>query len=262
MNDISGFEKKGPVIQSVDRALNILGLLGTVDDELGVTEISKMLGLHKSTIYGLLKTLETRGYVEQNLDSCKYRLGLMLFELGNRVKNNLDLKNISDYYLEQLRKSTGETVHLAIMDSGEVVYIDKKESSESMRMVSQVGKRLPMHCSGIGKALLSHLTDSQIEEIITAKGLSKMTPNTIVDLKRLREELEVIRKQGYAIDNEEISEGLICVAAPIRNYSSEVIAAISVAGPKARINEEKLKDVKRHVLNISQIISGKLGYKC
>jgi len=252
--------RRGSFVQSVDRALDILESFGVDNKELGVTEISRILGLHKSTVYGLLNTMENRGYIVQNPSSGKYRLGLKLFELGCRVEKSMDLKKITDYYLEMLRQETGETVHLAIMDSQEVVYIDKKEGLESMRMVSQVGKRLPLHCSAIGKVLFAYLDQDRIEKIINEKGLLKMTAKTITDPSLLKEELDEIKVKGYAIDNEEIAEGLVCVAAPIRNYSNEVIAAISVAGPKARIDSGKLEAVKESVLQISQAISDKLGY--
>lgn len=254
-------EKKAHTIQSVDRAIDILEVFGDGRNELGVTEISKLLGLHKSTTFGLLTTLEVRGYLEKNVVTGKYQLGLKLFELGNQVQNGMELKRVADQYLEQLLAENGETVHLVIMDDGEAIYIDKKEGPESMRMVSQVGKRLPMHCSGVGKTLLAHLPEIEINKIICKKGLPGLTAKTITEPEALFEELKRIREQGYALDNEEISEGLMCVAAPIRNYSGQVMAALSVAGPTVRMNGEKIEEVKESVLRVCNAISCRLGYK-
>lgn len=258
---LKGDEKKAHTIQSVDRALDILEAFGDGRNELGVTELSKMLGLHKSTAYGLLTTLEVRGYLVKHTVSGKYRLGLKLFELGNQVQNGMDLKLVADQYLEQLLAENGETVHLVIMDGGEAIYIDKKEGPESMRMVSQVGKRLPVHCSGVGKTLLAHLPEPEINSIIAEKGLPSFTAKTITDPDVLKKELQLIRDQGYALDNEEISEGLMCIAVPIRNHTGNVIAALSVAGPTVRMKEEKIENVKESVLKVSRAISYRLGYK-
>lgn len=247
-------------IQSIDRALNILECFSSGSQELGVTEISKLLGLHKSTAHGILITLEQRRYLEQNPETGKYKLGLKLFELGNLVQDGMDLKLIAGPFLQRLVEEHGETVHLVIMDQGEAVYIDKRESPQSMRIVSQVGKRLPCHCTGVGKTLLAFLPEETLDAIIREKGLPRFTGNTITDPAVLKEHLRQVRRQGYAIDDQEITEGLRCVAAPIRNHTGNVVAAMSVAGPSIRMGPEKIGSIITSVTQAAEELSAKLGY--
>ncbi len=253
-------QKATNTIQSIDRALNVLECFTNGRQELGVTEISKLLGLHKSTVYGILTTLECRRYLEQNPETGKYKLGLKLFELGNLVQDGMDLKVIAGPFLQRLVEEHGETVHLVIMDQGEAVYIDKRESPQSMRMVSQVGKRLPCHCTGVGKMLLAFLPEEALDAFIREKGLVRFTNNTITDPDTLKEHLRQVRQRGYAIDNQEITDGLTCVAAPIRNHTGNVIAAMSVAGPSIRIGPEKIDSIIPSVTKAAEELSAKLGY--
>ncbi|TDT51031.1 IclR family transcriptional regulator [Fonticella tunisiensis] len=252
---------KSNLIQSVDRALQILECFSRENRELGVTEISKYLGLHKSTTFGLLSTLESRGYVEQNLDNGKYRLGLKLFELGNLVHEGLDLRKQAYPFLKELVDKYQETVHLVVNDRGEAVYIDKVEGPGAIRMYSQVGKRPPMYCTGVGKAILAYMPDKEVDRILFEKGLRPFTPNTITDVDKLKAHLAEIREQGYSFDNEEIEIGLRCVAAPIKNHKGEVIAAISVAGPSTRMTWEKMNILAISVKEAAVNISRRMGYK-
>ncbi|ABB14375.1 MULTISPECIES: IclR family transcriptional regulator [Carboxydothermus] len=249
------------LIQSVDRALRILDTFSLKEKELGVTEIANRLGLHKSTVFGLLRTLEHWGYVEQNQVTGKYRLGLKLLELGNRVKEGLDLRAVALPFLQDLVERYGETVHLAVHDRGEIVYIEKVEGPNAIRMYSQIGRRAPMHCTGVGKAILAFRPEKEIEEIIRTKGLKYFTPNTITDPKKLHEELSLIRENGYSLDREEIEIGLRCVAAPIRDSQNTVVAAISVAGPSIRMTEEKIQELIVSVKEAALEISKRLGYQ-
>jgi DNA-binding IclR family transcriptional regulator len=226
-------------IQSVDRALSIIEILSK-EKELGVTELSKRLNIHKSTIFSLLGTLQYRGYISQNLKTGKYQLSLKLFEIGHIVFDGLDLLKISRPYLEKLLTLHEETVHLVVLDNDEIIYIDKIESSQSIKISSRIGSRLPVHCTGVGKAMIAFKSEQEIKEIIKHKPLKRFTSNTITNYENFLKELQKIRRQGYAMDNEEFEQGLICVAAPIKDIKGNVIAALSIAGPTIRMNKEKI----------------------
>lgn len=249
-------------IQSVARALKILDLLSTSNGEMALAEIAVKLGLPKSTVHGILSTLRDFEYVEQSPFTGKYRLGLRLFELGNAVARNWDLRTIAGPHIQKLLEELKETVHLVILDKGEVLYIDKREYHDaSLRIVSQVGMRLPAHCTGVGKVLLAYLPPKEVKRIISQKGLPRYTKNTITDAKKLEEELAKIREQGYAVDNEEIMDSLRCIAAPIRDNTGKVSAAISVSGPVTRMCGEKFDLAVKKVTETAQSISKELGYR-
>jgi IclR family KDG regulon transcriptional repressor len=251
--------KEKYLIQSVRRALAIIDALSN-HSTLGVTELSEILGLHKSTVFGLLSTLEYEGYVCQNTHTGKYELTLKLFEIGSKVFEELDLRKIARPYIEQIVEKHHETAHLVVPDGPEVIYIDKVECTQSMRICSNIGKRLPFHCTGVGKVILANMPKDDVEEIIKKRGLTSFTNKTITDYEDLLEEMETIRVQGYSIDDEEIEIGLKCVAAPIRDISGKVIAATSVAGPTMRMTEEKIRQLVEDIKIMNERISAELGY--
>jgi DNA-binding IclR family transcriptional regulator len=246
-------------IQSVARALSILELLSATPN-LGVTEVGEKLRLHKSTVFGLLSTLEQKGYVNKDAESGKYNLSMKMFELGSAVFEELDLRKIARPHLEQIVDKHHETAHLVVPDKTEIVYIDKVECTQSIRISSRVGQRMPFHCTGVGKAILAHLPEANVKTIVQEKGLIPFTDNTITSYAELKEELEKIRRLGYAIDNEEIERDLVCIAAPIRDYNGKVIAAASVSGPKMRMNDEKLKAIVGDLIDMAERISAELGF--
>lgn len=248
-------------IRSVAKALMILDLLAAKQSDMSLGEIARELDLPKSTLHGLLSTMRDFGYVEQSPFDGRYRLGVRLFEIGNIVANNWDVRRVAAPYIQKLVDELGETVHLVILDKGEVLYIDKRESHQSLRIVSQVGMRLPAHCTGVGKVLLAYLSPGEVKRIIATRGLPRYTRNTITDPHRLEAELEKIRAAGYAVDNEEIMDSLRCVAAPLRNYEGKVCAAISVAGPVARLEGERFQLAVELVTRTAAAISAGLGYR-
>ncbi len=257
----TGKKDHPPQIRSVAKALMILDLLAASQREMSLAELAREMDLPKSTLHGLLSTLRDYGYIEQSAFDGRYRLGVRLFEIGNAVANNWDVRRVAAPYIQQLVEELEETVHLVILDKGEVLYIDKRESRQSLRIVSQVGMRLPAHCTGVGKVLLAYLHPGEVKRIIALKGLPRYTRNTITDPHRLEAELEKIRSQGYAIDNEEIMDSLRCVAAPLREYNGKVCAAISVSGPAARMDGERLQLVIDRITRTAAEISARLGYR-
>ncbi len=253
-------KSKSSLIQSVDRALQILETFSREKKELGVTELSNILGLHKSTTFGLLATLENRGFVDQNISTGKYKLGLKLFELGNLVKDSMELRAIAYPILKELVDKYEETVHLVVHDKGEVVYIDKIDSNSAININSYVGKRNPMYCTGVGKCLLAYMDAEYVENILSSE-LKAYTANTIVDPEKIKDELVNARLNGYCFDNEEIEEGLRCIAAPIKNHLGQVIAAISVSGPSMRMTDQKFDLLIEPVKETTLKISRQLGYR-
>lgn len=246
-------------VQSVDRALLILDILQENSKGLGVTELSLKLDVSKSTAHRLLMSLQKKGYVKQDEENQKYSLGLKLIELSQTVSDNLDIRKLASNYLYHLAELTGETAHLVIMENDEIVYIDKIESSETIRMFSNIGKRAPMHCTGVGKAILAFLPEDKILQIIEEKGLRKFTYKTIIEKNTMLEHLKEIRNRGYSFDDEEHELGIKCAAAPIFNYKGDVVAGISVAGPIMRVDDEKLEMIASEVLRVSKEISKHLG---
>jgi DNA-binding IclR family transcriptional regulator len=248
-------------IQSVARALFILDTLAETRGELALNEIATRLALAKSTVHGLISTLRDFGYIEQSAFTGKYKLGIRLFEVGQIVAQGWEVRAVAAPYINKLLEELGETVHLVVLDRLEVLYIDKRESYRSLRIVSQVGMRLPAHCTGVGKVLLAHLEPEQRAEVINVKGLARFTRNTLTDIKVLENELTRIRAQGYAIDNEEIMDSLRCIAAPIRDQTGKVISAISLSGPVSRLQGEWLENAILRVTETAEEISSGLGYR-
>lgn len=248
-------------IQSVARALTIIDVMAEAGGELALNEIAGRLGLAKTTVHGLISTLKTFGYVEQSAFSGKYKLGVRLFEVGNIVSNGWEVRVVAVPYIQKLVEEMGETVHLVILDRYEVLYIDKRESSGSLHIASQVGMRLPAHCTGVGKVLMAYLSPQERHQIIKTRGLPRFTRNTLTDPVALEAELEKIKKQGYAVDNEEIMDSLRCVAAPIRDQSGKVISALSVSGPVSRMQGERFEKALRLCVATAAEISANLGYR-
>ncbi|MGG3467594.1 IclR family transcriptional regulator [Neobacillus pocheonensis] len=248
-------------IQSIERATDVLELFLASQQELSVKEISEKLGLSKSTIHGIIKTLEYRGYLQQDPDDLKYRLGLKLFELGNKVSNQFDVGKIARPVMKELVETLMETVHLVVFERGEVIYIEKLDGPQSLRIYSQIGKRAPIHCTGVGKSILAFQAEEEIDRILANEILESFTEYTMTDKAAIKSHLETIREQGYAIDDEEIELGLKCVAAPIFNHQGKVIAAISCASPKVRLTDEKLAEVIKEIKQAALVISTNMGFK-
>lgn len=251
---------KAPRMQSVEKALILLETLALENKELSLNDFTVALGWPKSTIHGFLSILKKYNYVEQSSTTGRYSLGVHLFELGSIVSKRWDIRNVARPILKELNENLGEMVQLAVEDNGEVLYIEKIDSSHAMRIVSEVGVRLPMHGSGMGKVLLAHKPPAEVRWIISQKGLSSITSHTITNIAELEKELEQIKKQGYAIDDREIMDSLFCVAAPIYSKNNNVRYAISVSGLYANMQGEKLNKTIKEVTSAANKISQALDY--
>ncbi|HEX4664581.1 MAG TPA: IclR family transcriptional regulator, partial [Terriglobales bacterium] len=222
-------------IQVLDRALALLELLSHQGPDLTLAQLSEMLKLHKSTAHRLIMVLERHRLIEKNSTTGRYRLGLKLFELGTKAIGQLDLRERSRPFLERAVLHTGETGHLCVYDDGEVVYLDKIEPDRSVRLTSSVGRRNPAYCTAVGKAIMAFLPEAQVEAAVQKHGLFQLTRKTITNMLDLRADLARVRKLGYAMDDEEHEEGVICVGAPVWSVGAFPIAAISVSGPAFRM---------------------------
>lgn len=252
--------KSSETLKSVEKALHILETFRIDKPELTISELEEELALPRVSIYRFLRILLKRGFLRQNPHTRKYRLGIKVFELGSIVLRDMELRKIAFPLLEELSKKSGETVHLGVKDGKEVVSIEGAESDYSLRISLPIGKRVCLHSTGIGKAILAFLPDDEIEEIIQEKGLPRFTPHTITDAVLLKQELQLIKARGYAIDNEENDPGIRCVASPILDYSQQVIASISISGPSVRITNEKIPELATMVIETSQKIARTIGY--
>jgi IclR family transcriptional regulator, KDG regulon repressor len=250
-----------PIIQSIDRALRILDLFDEYETELKITDISERMQLHKSTVHSLLKTLQSRNYIEQNVENGKYRLGMKLFERGNLVIRSLDIRTISKKYLIDLSVKTENTVHLVILDGKEGIYIDKVEGSSATVLYSRIGRRIPVHCSAVGKALVAHKNGVELNEILDGYVYKQHTPNTLTNENAFIAELENVRSNGYAMDREENEPGITCLAVPIWDHSGSVVAAMSMSQHSAGVNEEKLDRTVQMLKEAANKISIELGYE-
>lgn len=254
--------KRSNLVQSVIRALDILETLDTYG-ELGISEISDRLDLDKSTVYRIISTLKQKGCVIQNSTDHRYSNSLKLWEMGNNVVERLGVRRQAQPFMERLVIESHETVNLAVMDGKHVIYIDKIESDEIIKADLNVGKRLPSYCTGLGKAMLAFMPEERVKELLRDEKFIKHTSKTVNNLQELIKQLEEIRKKGYCIDDEEYVDGIMCVAAPVMNYKKEVIAAISIAIPKYRIDagERDVEHIAGLVKTAAVELSGQLGYR-
>lgn len=246
-------------LSSINKALTVLKSFSQETPELGVTEISRLLGVHKSSISRIVTTLASEGFLEKNEATGKYRLGLKLAELGNRVLRRYDLRDRAAPFLDELAQKTGEIIHLSVLDKNEIVYLDKRGEGQALTIGTKVGGRNPAHASSMGKVLLAGLSPEALQKTLSLGPLVRCTPATLTKVSELRKELEKVRKQGFAKDNEESFPGIRCVAAPIRDQWGKVVAAISVTAPKQRMGRERMRELAQRVMETARSISKHLG---
>jgi DNA-binding IclR family transcriptional regulator len=247
-------------VKVLEKAFRILSLFDERGKALTVKEISELLEYNKSSALRIIRNLEEFAYLERVEGSQAYKLGFGIYTLGQLAESYEHIRKAAKPYLEELWRLCGETVHLAVMHNGQALYIDKIESTRTLRIISRVGASLHCHCSGVGKVLLSALNKKQLMGVIDEWGLPKKTENTFTDISAFQEELERIRENGYALDNEEIEYGLKCVAAPVRNELGKVVAAVSISGPRDRIDAD-LEEYRKKVVETAEMISKKIGYE-
>jgi IclR family transcriptional regulator, KDG regulon repressor len=253
-------ETKAPRVNALHRGLQILELLAGQKKRWSTSEISRKLKIPKSSASYLLHTLQLRGYVRREEDGM-YRLSMKLLALANLGLHGIEVREVALPILRRLVEETGITGHVAVLDGPEAVYIERVPSAGFLQVNTWVGRRMPLHSSGSGKLLLAYLDSRQVESLIGSTELVRSTSRTIVSLPRLRQELRRIRERGFAIDNQENSPGVRCVAAPIFSRDGEVVAALSLTGPLQQLTDERLMRVAEKVKDRAQEISNMLGGK-
>lgn len=248
------------MVQSIDRALRIIEIISTRKAGIGVTELAEKLGLNKSSIFRILATLTAHGFIEQDEETKKYKLGYIYLELSTKLLDSIDIRKEAVPYLRELEEISNEVIHLVIYSQKEAVYIEKLEGNETLRMHSQVGKRAPMHCTSAGKVILANLPRNEAIEVIRQKGMPRHTEKTITNEHDLLENLTMIKEQGYGIEREENETGITCISAPLFNHRGEVAGAISISGTALRMTDEKINALKDKLMEVGRKISQRLGY--
>jgi len=250
-----------PKIQSVDRALTLLEILAGHVDGIGLSDIAREAGLNKTTVYRLLATMQGRGYVRQLPEGGRYTLGWKVVELSGALLEGTELVTVAKDPLKRLSQLTQEAVHLGVLDEdrAEVIYVSKIDSPQPIRIASRVGGRMPAFCTALGKSILSHMAPERAERILRKKPLLARTSKTKTDLELVIRELDTVRSRGYALDNGENEEGIVCIGAPIFDNSGNVSAAVSISGPSFRLQGEIISQMAPHVVRCAEEISMNLG---
>jgi DNA-binding IclR family transcriptional regulator len=224
-----------------------------------LAQVASALQLHKSTAHRFLMVLERHRMVERTAGG-KFRLGLRLFDLGNRAIEQYDLRDRAQPHLRRLVAETEETAHLCILEGAHVIYIDKIEPARSVRMITRIGASNPVYCTSVGKAILAFLPEERLAEVLCRVRFERFTHRTISTVEALRVEIEKTRRRGYAVDDEEFEEGLRCIAVPVLDAQRLPVAAVSVSGPTFRVTAQKLPSIANHLLQCVRGISADMGF--
>jgi DNA-binding IclR family transcriptional regulator len=246
-------------LQAIDRAFAVLDLLGEGRKPMGLAQITTALHLHKSTVHRFLMVLERHRMVERTHEGL-YRLGLKLYDLGNRAVQHLDLRDLVQPHLRRLVNETGETAHLCILEKALIVYLEKIEPSRSVRMTSRVGTSNPVYCTSVGKAMLTLLPEQERREVLSRIRYVRLSPKTIMTEEELLKDLERTRRRGYAMDDEEVEEGVRCVGVAIVNSIGHPVAAVSVSGPSFRMTVQNVRAIAVRLQECVRAIEKDLGY--
>ncbi|HLI15534.1 MAG TPA: IclR family transcriptional regulator [Acidimicrobiales bacterium] len=252
-------ETPAGLVESLERGLAILSLYDEEATELGVGEMARALGVHRSTASRLAATLSRRGFLVPSGEQGRYLLGASLVRLGSLAARQVDVRSAALGPLREMVDALGETAHLGVLQGSEVVTDLLVDGWHSVRFHSTVGKRSPAHCSAMGKMLLSALDDGELEALFGRGPLEVRTRKTIRSLPALRRELAAARRRGYVVDDEELEVGLRCVAAPVFDYSGRMVAAVSVSGPVGRLDGRAMDDAIDAVQRTAAAISARLG---
>lgn len=250
---------KKQLIGSLTKGLIIMETL-LKRDKMGVTEFSKVLGVNKSSAYRLLSTLEERGFVEQESASGKYKLGMKMAQFRTKVLDGMELRDISQPFLKRLTERTNEASSICVLSNNLGIVIEKQNSLERINANPYIGMIEPLYCTALGKALLSSLPEEEQIKLLDALTLTAYTPKTMTDTKQILEDIKRTAAKGVAIDDEEYSLGMRCLAAPVYNHKGEVVASIGISGPLMRIRTDMLDEYSVIVKKISGELSALLGY--
>jgi DNA-binding IclR family transcriptional regulator len=245
-------------ITALHRGLKLLTLVADARRTLAAGEIAQLSGLHTSTVHRFLVNLESAGFLTREESTGRYQLGSACVTLGRAALDRLDVHHISLPYLQELNRLTRETIHLTVRHNLSAVYVEKLESLEPLRTFSQVGAAVPLHCTGVGKVFLAYAEDRPA--LLSRLVLTRATSNSITSLQQLESELNRVRRQGYATDDEEYETHIRCIAGPLWDHAGHVRAAFSITGPAARMTKTRLRQLAPLVIKLSKDVSERMGY--
>lgn len=246
---------------AVERALAMLEAVSQVADGLSNAEISRRLNIPKSSASYILRTLEAQGYLTRDPESGKYRVGLKILSLSRGALGGLDVRGVAEPIMRHLTQQTGLTCHLAVLDGPDAVYVEKVEPEGFIRMDTWVGRRMRVHATSVGKAIVAYVPQDRVEDIMTKCGMEKRTPKTITTLPRLLKELEKVRAQGYAVDDEENNLGARCVAAPVFDQSGSIEASLGLSGTTQQVSPQTMPRIVEALKDAARHISMGMGYR-
>ena len=255
-------EKDRNFVESVERGLNVFSFIVNSKKAVGITQISKALHLSIGSVQRVTYTLQKLGYLRKDEDIQKYSIGNNGLVLGLGIVKGLDLKRIAYPYLKELSAEINETVNLAVLDGIQIVYIDRVKTGQIININLNIGSKLPVYCTSMGKSLLAFLPNDELLELLNKITLRPITPHTITTKARLLKELEKVKETGFSVNDKELDIGLRSVAAPVRNEYGTVVAAVNIAVPSSRVTFEELRTkFASKVIHLSKVISEALGYR-
>ncbi len=253
-------EKHFLEVQVLQRAMDVLEVIGTSTDPVSLKNITERVGLPKSTVYRILSNLESRGYICCSNEG-GYRLGVTFLTLGQKAERGFELKRLARPHMTRLNQLTNESVHLGVLARNKVLYLDSIDSPHTIRLVAQIGGSNHLHCTSLGKALLIAHTDDEIRQILIEAGMERRTHYTLVTPEAFLKEMEVVRRVGFGFDDRESDNECFCIGAPIYNHLGQVLAAISVSGPISRVSRRTAETiVVPRLIEATRSISRSLGY--
>lgn len=255
----AGDKQERYTIQSIDKALDLIELLSE-RGSLSLIELTELLNQPKSSTYRIILTLENRGYISRNDEDGKYCLGYKQLVITKSLLERSSIRSAALQEMKKLSELFGDTINLGVLSEGGILYLEIIESTHALRMTDSVGSRSPFHATAMGKAIAAYLPEQVVEQLLEQYGLSRYTDRTITSFAQFKEELEKVRSNGYALDDQEIVEGARCVAAPVFGMYGNVYGAVSVSGPMHRYTENLIPEIASRIKASAAAISLKLGY--
>ncbi len=249
-----------PILGTLDKGLHVLEVLAIADtgDGFTLTELSRTIDMHPTTLFRMLATLQARGFVTRDRHTDRYRVGMRVLSLASTVLRDLDIRQVARPFLENLCKVTAELVYLTVLDNGEVVTIERVDANQPLSLRIEIGSRRPAYCTASGKAILTYLPELELAQILAA-GMPMITPRTITTVSAMQQQMPEIRRRGFAWDDEERIEGVRCVAAPVFGMEGRILGAVSLAAPALRTPWERLWLLGAEVREVASAISDNLG---
>jgi IclR family transcriptional regulator, KDG regulon repressor len=247
-------------IRVIDRTIKLLECFLRPPNEYAMSELAQLSGFHITTVFRIIQTLQKHRYLAYDLHSHRYSLGIRLFELGEVVGRSSSLRKAASRHLDSLLAEVNHTILIGILEGGELVYIDKRDGNDPTNVTSEIGRRNPPYFGMLGKTLMAFLSDTEVDHLLSRFPLRKMAPRSITDVDKFKKSLQEIRRKGYTLQRSEAMEGIVGVAAPIRNHSGEVVAAAGTVFPSFNADEKKIKRVIRLVTGTMGEISSALGF--